>query len=143
MKFFNPVLDNEIHEHIVKGVQYAAGDLFIEQTREEEDEFQQTVVKLIPAFAKGKTEYEVIAELSALLYCSNIFVPKNSPGHPGWHGTDVDRIHKLIDGTIGDHLSLDYRTNDHQRIYIDLDIDTSHLESENYYLVYFTPMTKA
>lgn len=143
MKFFNPVLDSEIHEHIAKGIQYAAGALFIEQSREEDDEFQQTVIKLIPAFAKGKTEYEVIAELSALLYCSNIFIPKNSPGFPGWHGTDVDRIHKLIDGTIGDHLSLDYRTDDQQRIYIDLDIDTSHLESENYYLVYLTPMTKA
>lgn len=143
MKFFNPVLDSEIHEHIAKGIQYAAGDLFIEQTREDNDEFSQTVIKLIPAFAKGKTEYEVIAELSALLYCSNIFIPKNSPNFPGWHGTDVERIHKLISGDVQDYIGLDYRTEDLQRIYVDLDIDTSHLESENYYLVYFTPMTKA
>lgn len=143
MKPMNPVLDAEIHDHIVKGIQQAAGALFIEHTRENDDEFLQTVIKLIPAYAKGKTEYEILAELSTLLYCSNIFIPKIKPGYPGWHGTAVERIHKLVDGNILDYLSLDYRTENLQRIYVDLDIDTSHLESENYYLVYFTPMTVA
>ncbi len=143
MKIMNPVLDKEIHDHIVKGIRHAAGDLVLEDTREEEDEFLQTVIKLKPAYAKNGSEYEVIAELSALLYCSTVFLPKNKPMFPGWQGTATERVHQLIDGDIADYLDLDIRTDKGERVLIDLDIDTSHLESENYYLVYFTPMTKA
>ena len=143
MKIMNPVLDKEIHEHIVKGIRASAGELALEDTREDEDEFLQTVIKMKPAFAKQGSEYEVIAELSALLYCSNIFLPKNKPGFPGWHGTATERVHQLIDGEIANYLDLDIRTDAGERVLIDLDIDTSNLQSEGYYLVYFTPMTKA
>lgn len=143
MKFFNPVLDTEIHEHIVKGIRYAADHAILEVTQDDDDEFRQTVIKMKPTFAKGKTEYEVIAELSAMLYCSNIFIPKSKPEHPGWHGTNVERVHNLIDGEIADYLRLDLRSDKGEIIYVDLDFDTSHLESDNYYHVYFTPMTKA
>ena len=144
MKFFNPVLDRKIHEHMAAAILKTVGEEHYKgMVYEDDEEFMQTVIILKPLYAKGKTEYEIIHEISTLFYCSGLFYPTNAPGAPGWHGTNVERLHQLIDGEIGDYLTLVHEKTASERILVDVDIDTSRLESDNIYTIYLTPMTKA
>ena len=144
MKFFNPVLARKIHEHMAAAILKTVGEEHYKGVvYEDDDEFLQTVITLKPLYAKGKTEYEIIHEISTLFYCSGLFYPTNAPGAPGWHGTNVERLHQLIDGEIGDYLTLVHENTASERILVDVDIDTSRLESDNIYTIYLTPMTKA
>ena len=144
MKFFNPVLDRKIHEQMAAAILKTVGEEHYKgMVYEDDEEFIQTVITLKPLYAKGKTEYEIIHEISTLFYCSGLFYPTNSPGAPGWHGTNVERLHQLIDGEIGDYLKLVHEKTASERILVDVDIDTSRLESDNIYTIYLTPMTKA
>ena len=144
MKFFNPVLDRKIHEQMAAAILKTVGEEhYVGVEYEDDDEFLQTVVTLKPLYAKGKTEYEIIHEISTLFYCSGLFYPTNAPGAPGWYGTNVERLHQLIDGEIGDYLTLVHEKTSSERILVDVDLDTSRLASDNVYTVYLTPMTRA
>ena len=136
-------VENElVYTRLFNGVKSVAGDMLLDSIVEVEDDFKQLVLKLKPAYSKHSGEYGVIAELTALLYCSAMFNTPMTPIHPAWHNVNAKRLHGLIDGETAEYLQLDIRNTDAKEILIDLELDTSYLESRGYYLVYFTPKVK-